>query len=192
VKLGQPLALVFLLSQFTACAWKITPPDNVREPTAVYLSEYGRHTRLALPDGPEQFLEYGFGDWEYYGQENHSLLSGLAAILGLRDAAFSRRVLLAQPDGSLSPHISGSQRYLRLIVEKEKAASLRQKLESRWEANPERIVRQFDGVPVSRDTASYHLGRNSNHATAAWLRELDVDVQGQPILSNFRAAPEKN
>jgi hypothetical protein len=43
-------------------------------------------------------------------------------------------------------------------------------------------------VVVSRDPARYHVFRNSNHATAEWLRELGCDVRGFPLLSNFRVA----
>lgn len=180
--------LVWFLGPLGGCAWRVIPPDEVREPTAVYLSEYGRHTRLALPDGNRRFIEYGFGDWEFYGLENRGILSGLAALAGWRDAAFSRRILPATPGGSLTPELSGSQRQLRIVVEKSRVEALRKRLEARWEGNPERVIRSFDGVPVSRDGATYHLGRNSNHATAGWLRELGAEVRGHPVLSNFRAA----
>ena len=59
------LRLVFLSS----CAWRVVPPAKVAEPVPVYLSEYGRHTRLALPDDSTAFFEYGFGEWNFYGLE---------------------------------------------------------------------------------------------------------------------------
>lgn len=178
---------------FPGCAWRVVPPQEVKQPVAVYLNEYGRHTRLALPGpGPQIYTEYGFGDWEFYGLERRSVWSGMAAILGLRSAAFSRRDISLEPSGEIAAEDFPPSRSLEVMVERARAEQLRQTLEKRWQGNPERVIRAFDGVPVSKDAGAYHLFRNSNHATASWLESLGCEIKGVPILSNFQESEKKH
>ncbi len=156
----------------------------------MWVTEYGRHSRVALPSGRSTFLEYGFGEWNFYAREQRGFLSTLRAGAGLGTGAFSRRELVPAPDGTLGPPQTGGTRSASLQVERNAATRLRERLEARWAANqPRVIVRSADGVPVSSDPQRYHLFANSNHAAADLLRELGCRVTGFPILSNFRVTP---
>jgi hypothetical protein len=171
------------------CAWTIKPPAAPPDPVTVWVTEYGRHSRVALPSGRATFLEYGFGEWNFYAREQRGLFSTLRAGAGLGAAAFSRRELSPAEDGTLGPGQTGGMRAVSLQVARSAAEGLRERLEARWAANqPQVIVRSADGVPVSRDRGRYHLFANSNHATAGWLRDLGCRVTGFPVLSNFRLA----
>ena len=172
------------------CAWTIRPPAAVSDPTTVYLTEYKRHTRLALPspDPKDGWVEYGFGEWNYYGLENRSNFSGLRAITGLGTAARSRRQIRASKDEAEFLVLSGGNFTAPIQVDRKSAESLQKQLETEWAAlQDSSTVRRKDGVPVSiSPDETYHLFHNSNHATALWLRDLDCDVDGTPILSNFQ------
>lgn len=50
-------ACVLAFLGLSSCAWRVIPPDRVGDPVPVFLSEYGRHTRLALPDGTAAFFD---------------------------------------------------------------------------------------------------------------------------------------
>ena len=177
-------ALVFLF--LSSCAWQVVPPAKVTEPVPVFLSEYGRHTRLALPDDSTAFFEYGFGEWNFYGLEKESVLSALRAISGLGEGALSRRQLPYTLNETVFLHGAGGSRAARLWVERSLADRLREELEARWQANADTVaVRQVDQIPVSRDPAAYHLFGNSNHAVAKWLERLGCRVLGYPISSKF-------
>jgi hypothetical protein len=177
-------ALVF--SFLSSCAWRVVPPAKVMEPVPVFLSEYGRHTRLALPDDSAAFFEYGFGEWNFYGLEKQGGLSALRAILGLGEGALSRRLLPYTLNEAVFLHAAGGSRTARLWVERCLARRLRKELEARWQANADAIVvRQMDQIPVSRDPEAYHLFRNSNHAVAKWLERLGCRALGYPITSDF-------
>lgn len=171
----------------SSCAWRVVPPGRVADPVPVFLSEYGRHTRLALPDGRTAFFEYGFGEWNFYGLEEVGGLSALRAISGLGEGAFSRRRLpytLSERNFAL---VAGSSRSARVLVERSLAENLRGELESRWRSNADSVVvRAWDQIPVSRDPAPYHLFGNSNHAVANWLERLGCRLSGFPITSNFK------
>ena len=177
-------ALVLL--SLPGCAWRVTPPAQVSDPVPVFITEYGRHTRLALPNDSTAFFEYGFGEWNFYGLEKQGWLSALRAISGLGQGAFSRRELPFTQNEADFLQAARGERSARLWVERPLADHLREELESRWRANGDIVVvRHADQVPVSRDPAPYHLFGNSNHAVAKWLERLGCRVRGQPITSDF-------
>jgi hypothetical protein len=181
-------AALFLI--VPGCAWRVTPPE-VRNGVPVVLSQYAWHTRLALPDGMVAFYEYGFGEWNFYGLEKEGPFSGLRAITGLGKGAMSRRKLPFTLSESEFKRLAGSNRSARLYVERELAEGLRGELERRWQLNADsRVVRVWDGIPVSRDRAEYHLFANSNHAVANWLRRLGCQVSGSTLTSRFKVTTE--
>lgn len=170
----------------SSCAWRVFPPDRVADPVPVFLSEYGRHTRLALPDGTAAFFEYGFGEWNFYGLEEEGIFSALRAIMGFGEGALSRRKLHYTLSELDFVRAAGSSRSARIMVERSLAGNLRDELESRWRSNSGSIViRRSDRIPVSRDPSAYHLFGNSNHAVAKWLGRLGCRVRGYPNTSNF-------
>jgi hypothetical protein len=176
-------AALFLI--LPGCAWRVVPP-KVHDGVPVVLSQYEWHTRLALPAGTAAFYEYGFGEWNFYGLEKEGFFSGFRAITGLGKGAMSRRRLpytLSELEFSRS---AGSERSVRFYVERKLAEGLRGELERRWQSNADsRVVRAWDGIPVSRDPAAYHLFANSNYVVANWLRRLGCRVTGNPLTSRF-------
>jgi hypothetical protein len=180
--LSGACAVLFLVAP--GCAWKVMPPE-VADGVPIVLSQYTWHTRLALPDGTAAFYEYGFGEWNFYGLEKEGFFSGVRAITGQGKGAISRRQLpyaLNEPDYSQA---AGSNRSAFLYVERERAEDLRGELERRWQSASSRVVRAWDGIPVSRDPAPYHLFANSNHVVASWLRRLGCRVTGNTLTSRF-------
>jgi hypothetical protein len=175
------------------CAWHITPPGDPAEPATVHLTEYKRHTRLALPAADEtgRWVEYGFGEWNYYGLERRDLVSGLRALAGLGTAARSRRELPAADGDEAFLRFSGGRHTASIRVEKAAVTSLKASLERDWAAlQTGKSARRKDGVPVVISPSEpYHLFHNSNHATASWLKKLGCKVTGTPILSNYRIRP---
>jgi hypothetical protein len=181
-----PLLLAALLV-LPGCAWTVRAPSAVADPVPVWITEYGKHCRVALPAGDSTFTEYGFGEWHYYALEERGWLSTLPAGAGFGSGAFSRRTLRPAADGTLGSRQTGGTRSERIAVERTKADALRRELDDRWARNQGDVrIRQADGVPVSRDPAGYHLFDNSNHATARWLGQLGCEVRGFPLMANFR------
>ena len=174
------------------CAWRVVPPE-VRDGVPVFLSQYAWHTRLALPDGTAAFHEYGFGEWNFYGLEKEGFFSGLRAVTGLGKGAMSRRRLPYTLSESEFARAGGSNRSVLLYVERGLAEGLRGELEHRWQSNANsRVVRAWDGIPVSRDRAAYYLFANSNHAVANWLRRLGCQVNGNTLTSRFQVITESD
>ncbi len=181
------LALFVLVAQL-GCAWRIAPPAAVEEPAGVFVTVYGRHTRLALP-APEdkQLIEYGFGDWRFYALEERGPISGLRALFWSRSSALSRRELPWRDETGAFERVAGGVRSERVIVERGRADALRERLESRWrELEDEEVYQPREQMVLRKSDDPYHLLRNSNHQTADWLRELGCTVSGVTIGSRFR------
>jgi hypothetical protein len=73
---------IFLAVLLPGCAWTVRAPSNVADPVPVWITEYGRHCRVALPTGPSKFTEYGFGEWHFYALEDRGIFSILRAGTG--------------------------------------------------------------------------------------------------------------
>lgn len=168
------------------CRWTVTPPNpvSVSEETTVYLSQYGWHTRLALPDEQgSTYLEYGFGDWHYYALGEQDKRSGLRALFRSESSALSRRKLFAP--GSLDLHLHfGSRRTVDLKAPAERVEALREMLENQWNGAAERTVWRHGSAfrKIDRDYALFH---NSNHQTADWLEQLGCEIKGPTVRGNF-------
>jgi hypothetical protein len=184
---AKKFLLAALALALPGCAWTVRAPSAVADPVPVWITQYGKHCRVALPAGPSKFTEYGFGEWHFYALEERSLFSTLRAGAGFGSSAFSRRMLTSAPDGTIGPRQTGGTRSERIQVERTQADSLRRELDARWQRNQGDVrIRQVDAVPVSRDPARYNVFDNSNHATAKWLRRLGCEIRGFPLMANFR------
>lgn len=185
-KASLPTLITLLCTLFLiqACTWTIIPPEPTADSTTVYISVYGRHTRLALPDGPGQYVEYGFGDWRYYAEAERNFFTGAQALFFSSGATLSRRELVEPNTADLSRHFF-SNRTEAIEVPGDQASQLHKELLHAWEAGSGEAIRQ--GALVFRQTPQrYSLLHNSNHQTAHWLKQLQCEVRGAPFWSNFR------
>ncbi len=161
----------------------------------VYLTAYALHTRLALPDpdAPDAMIEYGFGDWRYYALGSKGPWNGFRALFFSRAAAMSRRRLSYDEDPVLFARNAWGERSVRILVERERADALRERLEGAWDSlgreGADSVFRPGSGVALRKSGEAYGLFRNSNHRSASWLRELGNEVRGPTVLNKFRVAP---
>jgi hypothetical protein len=170
----------------TGCAWKVTPPPTPANPAVAFITDYGRHSRLALQTDENTLVEYTFGDWRYYANDERSLWRGVVALVLPGEAGFGRRQIPFHPEEQGVTRIAGAVRSARIEVEGAKLDALLLQLDERWNRNRETsLFSDLAELHFVKDDASYHLFRNSNHQTAAWLRSLGCEVRGTPILSNF-------
>jgi hypothetical protein len=178
------LLILCVAPMLQACSWQVVSPDSVQEPATVYVSIYGRHTRLALPDGPGHYVEYGFGDWRFYAEAERNVLTGVQALFFSSGSTLSRREL-AQPGASeLHRHFS-SNRTEAIEVPAIQARQLGESLQAAWNQAQGEQLNQ-GALAFRRTPIHYSLFHNSNHQTARWLEQLQCDVRGIPFWSDFR------
>lgn len=137
-------------------------------------------------------VEYAFGDWRYYGLGERSLWRGAVALLTPTDSTLGRRILPLTEDAESFHTVAGSVRSTRLLVEKGRADELLVRLDARYrQAIETQVSNDWSDLAFVLDNRNYHLFRNSNHQVAQWLRELDCEVRGNPILSNFQVEEDQ-
>lgn len=180
---GRMISVCLLLGA-AGCSWTVIPPQTPGNEQTVYVSQYGWHTRLALPAAEDgHYIEYGFGDWEYYALGQRSLLSGLEALFFSSDSTLSRRVLPAPGQENLRLSF-GSDQSASLTAPARKVDMLRDELEATWTASAGSHLQRGD-LSFRKLEQDYGLLYNSNHQTANWLERLGSDVQGVTILGDF-------
>lgn len=182
--LTRILLLFCLLPALTSCSWTIVPPEPEEQSETVFLSVYGRHTRLALPHDESGYVEYGFGDWHYYALGERDWLTGLRALFFSSASTLSRRELPDPGQAVLRNHFH-SKRTEAIEVHRADVRQLLHELEQAWSESDE--VRHGNGQLTFKQTdRQYSLFHNSNHQTAQWLEQLQCEVRGTPISSDFR------
>jgi hypothetical protein len=177
--------LVLLLCCTGGCGTRVVPPANVRDPTTVYLTNYGRHASLILPTSAGTLTEYSYGDWTFYAEAKTTPVNAIAALFWSRQAALGRRSLADYRDpAQLARDLKATVQTVR--VEREAASVLGQRLEERYAQRLQTEIYnpEYQTYFVA-DDEHYGLCNNSNMLTARWLMELGCTVRGPALLSNF-------
>ncbi|MGF1517385.1 MAG: hypothetical protein ACFCVB_06225, partial [Nodosilinea sp.] len=95
----------------------IIPPRQLEESLVVYVVDHGFHSRLVLPDGQGRFVQYTYGDWQYFALQHQTAITAVEALLWPTPGTLGRRYFesfleLEQAVGQL-----GNRRLLALAVD---------------------------------------------------------------------------
>jgi len=183
------LLLVPLLAGLLAgCGATILPPTSVEQPRVVYLLQHARHSSLLLTAADSSRVRYAYGDWAWYVEEREGLASGARALLWPSRAALGRLPVPPLQDGEQLARVIGVgiDRAHCMQLEGRLVDHLLAELDAQYHASdlsPQfSATRNLHFVPHPR---GYTLLHNSNHVTADWLRELGVQVRGNPALGGW-------
>src|SRR5262245_62105277 len=64
MKLRSVPILVVMLAG--GCSATVTPPRATVDPVTIYLTDYGRHSSVLLPQPAGGFTEYAWADWDWF------------------------------------------------------------------------------------------------------------------------------
>jgi hypothetical protein len=179
------ILLLLLLCCTGGCATRVFPPANLREPTTVYLTNYGRHASLILPTSPGTLTEYSYGDWTFFAEAKTTPGNAIAALFWSRQAALGRRSIVDDHDADgLARDLKATVQTVR--VEREAASALSHQLDERYAQHLQTEIYnpEYQTYFVA-DDEHYGLCNNSNMMTARWLGQLGCTVRGPALLSNF-------
>ena len=175
---GAGFALLVAVFGYTA---KVTPPATVRSAATVYVIQDELHIGLVLPERGG-FVEFGFGDWEWYARAQDRWYHAFATVLLPTPGTLARRehaVASVEALQSSMPWV----RLQPITVDYARAEALRLRLQAQFAARESEAVyrtglrTQF--VPWDR---SYWFGDNCATAVVEWLRELDCTASWAPLL----------
>ena len=176
----------FLLIALSGCGAHITPPPHPADPVTVFVTDYGRHSTLLLPDDRGRWVEYTWGDWDWLGLNDRKWYKVLTPLFFSRASAFGRKWIETNP--AAAPPDSGS--WLRLIsipVSRTDAETLRRNLDDRYLREADTTVYSaIDRCCYAREEKHYWLFYNCNDQTADWLRSLGCRVEGMTMTSKFK------
>jgi hypothetical protein len=188
------LALLALAGALTAfafgCTSTITPPPRPADATTLFVLREAMHTGLVLPPSGDsgEFVEFGFGDWNWFALGNDAWYHAFATVLWPTRGTLGRRTFGATTEAELRRAVTWAE-LSPVVVDRGRAAALRLRLEGEFAAGRAELVErtdfQFRFVP-SPD--SYWFGYNCADAAANWLRELGCAVSWVPIRTALATA----
>ena len=171
------------------CAPVIVPPVTAgKETVPVMVADYGYHSTLILPRSEGSgMIEYAYGDWTYFGQNQKSVSNALHALMASDQATMGRRVLDREVNQPGLIDALGAKAVLQFDAPRERVEALERALEQRFSARLDSIVYSpVHQLYFVKDDEPYRMSHNCNHFTAQWLSRLGCRVEGMVLTSNFR------
>lgn len=182
------VAAVILL---TGCVGTVTRPDSesIQQPRPVYLVDHGRHASLVLTRDDETMVRYLYGEWRWYALQETGFFRVFPTLFFPTQATLGRRELAGPPAES------AIRRQVPVVIQKvhelpagaERIDELERRLNKRFEANIE--TRHYNAdydLEFVHDPVDYTIFYNSNHVVADWLRELGIEITGNPVWGRWR------
>lgn len=176
-----------LVMSCAGCTVHVRPPANVADPVPVHIIDYGRTSALVIPDARGGHLvKYAYGDWDWYALRKTEWWRAFPALL------WPTRGALGRAETS-KPEDPWTQQVYTITVERSAAARLQEDLDKQFWAKRETLVHTTEvGFEFVHYGHGYWGLHNSNHATANWLRKMDVRVRGAAIWSTWSISPASN
>ncbi len=164
------------LSWLVGCTSTITPPRDPLEPVSVIVLAEAMHRGVLLPNEAGGYVEYGFGDWEWFANGNDAWYRAFPTVLWPTAGALGRREHPGRDVLEIKAQMPGV-RLQELKASGPKVRALRDRLERDFTSRAAagiwqplyrmRFVPQDDG---------YWWAFNCTDQVAVWLRELDCEV----------------
>ena len=178
-------ALILVLACVAGCATTVRPPANPKDPVVVVLIDYGYHSGVILPEPEGTWIEYAYGEWDYFALNQTGLCSGMIALCCPNQGTLGRRRHSKTEVRDLMDGVRAEEKF-PLTVSRERAEALRGRLEERFQRHPgAALYNPVHGLHFVKDDDTYICWHNCNHATAEWLEELGFEVSGWACFSDF-------
>jgi hypothetical protein len=183
------LAAACLILTVAGCATAVRPPADPKDPVVVVLIDYGHHSGVILPEPGGAWVEYAFGEWDYFALNKTDLCTGMIALGCPNQGTLGRRVHPKADVRDLMDGVRAEERF-PLTVSRERSEALRGRLEERFQRRIDtKVYNPVHQLTFVKDDETYICWNNCNHVTAAWLEELGCEVSGWACFSDFCVEP---
>jgi hypothetical protein len=191
-RIGLLTLSVWLLN---GCVGTVTRPDveTIKQPRPVYLVDHGRHTSLVLTREDESMVRYLYGEWRWYALQEAGPLRLIPTAFIPTQATLGRRELSGPPtESSIRRQVPVVIRKVHeLPAEADLIDRMDHRLDLRFNAAIETLHYNVDyDLEFVHDPVDYTIFYNSNHVIADWLRELGIEVGGNPVWATWRILNE--
>lgn len=181
--------LILSLACAAGCTTTIRPPAAPKDPVVVVLVDYGHHSSLILPASGGGWVEFAFGEWDYFALNKTDLCTGMIALCCPNQGTLGRRAHAKGDAAELLSRVR-AEGLFPLTVSRERVDGLRCRLEERYHRHLETsIYSPVHDLTFVKDDETYICWNNCNHVVAAWLEELGCEVSGWACFSDFQVEP---
>jgi hypothetical protein len=179
----------WILLTATGCSGTIHPPENPAQPVTAYVADYGRHSSIVLPAKDGGYVEWAFGDWNWYALGNTKMSNAVEALVCSPQATLGRRQLSPPASDDALKQTLEADHVLRFDVAADRAQQLQDALDQRFaEHAATKRYSDYAKLDCVKDPEHYWGMHNCNHVTMRWLKALGCRVDGMGILSHFTLA----
>lgn len=181
------VVLVAAAALFAGCANTIHPPVVPGATRNMYLLDLGRHTRLAfgLPDGG--FVEYGYGEWQWYAKMEDQWWRAPVVLFSPTQGTLGRRHWRGRGAETRLLKAYAGLNVLELPAAPARVDALVANLDRKFAQHSQHLVHNsvygLDFVPVDDP---YTLCNNSNHAVKRWLEQAGYTVSGLAVFAHWK------
>ncbi len=185
------LLLLLLSVLLTGCVGTVTRPDTdrIEQPRSAFLLDHGRHASLVLTREDDSLVRYLYGEWRWYALQDTGFFRVWPTLFFPTQAALGRKELTG-PAGkhTIRRQIPVVIREIHeLPAEADRIDELDRRLKQRFEDAIDTLHHNPDyDLRFVHDPVDYTVFYNSNHVVADWLRELGIEVRGNPIWGWWR------
>ena len=170
------------------CSTTVIPPEHPPDPVSVYVTDYGRHSSVLLPDPRGHLTEFAYGDWNWFALRQTDSGSAMRALFFSKDSTLGRRQL-AVDDRDDVDHITRATKAVhvaRIEAARDRVEALLERLDTFYQGHIDTVTYSPNSqLWFVRYPGHYGVFHNCNHVTAGWLRELGCEVHGTAMFSKF-------
>ncbi len=165
----------------TGCTSVIYAPKSPQDPVVAYLLMDDRHRGVLLPRADGGFVEYGYGDWDWYAQNYDNWYHALDTVLWPTQGTLGRRFSTARNGEELRRQFHWMQLH-ELVVARKDMEALRKELADVFAKGSDKQVynERYRTTFVPHDD-SYWCLYNCNDAMTSWCEKLGCSVSWVPI-----------
>ena len=175
----------------SGCVSVVVPPAHPVDPVEVFLSQEGIHSGLVLPRPEGGYVEYGYGDWDWYALNCDRWYHVFDTVLWPTQGALGRRSYAARTAEELRAEARGPA-LDSLAVSRRDAEGLLRELDARFEATRDtEVYNEVSGMRLVQVPEGFWCCYGCADATSEWLRRLGCSVSCTVIRTRLvvRAPP---
>jgi hypothetical protein len=179
---------------FCAGCWTITPPPKamIADPVPVFIADYGEHSAVLLPQSPNVYVEYSFGDWAYSAENYDSAFNAIAALFMSLQSSLGRTFTPMEPHEPYPLTVRRPVRIARIYASAEKVAKVVKEMDDRYRsAKSEPLYNPENQAFFVKDRQHYWLFNNCNTLTQRIVRKLGCESTGIVYIADYTLKEQK-
>lgn len=176
----------FVIPLSYSCSTSLELNSHPKEVVEFYLLDHGRHSSLLFPPSKGDWIEFTYGEWEWFAQNNDPWYRVPGVLFWPTKGALGHRTFSDLKTIKKHYNFENGVQLILLRAERRLLENLRERLEKYFIQSKEHAIfnhtYQLNFVPHK---ASFHLFHMCNHQIRNWLEELNYDVSGWTLYANW-------